>query len=315
MTLCEKKGSRILCERNSVKYAWIKKHQKSFKVTVMCRILKVDRASYYHWIKKGCIVKKVDKKLNEVIENIFVASRSIYGTRRIKAKLLKLYGLIVSRRKIGAIMRDLGLVAKTKNRYKINTTDSNHSLPIAPNILNRDFYALKPDEKYVGDITYIPTYEGWVYLATVIDLYSRKVVGYSISDTMKVSLVNDALKMAIKRRKPKKGLIWHTDRGSQYASYEHRDLCKKYHIIQSMSRKGNCWDNAVAESFFHTLKTELIHHQTFYTKAQANREIFEYIEIFYNRQRSHSANNYLSPVEFEELIRNQSTGFQNEMVA
>ena len=182
-----------------------------------------------------------------------------------------------------------------KRRFKVMTTDSNHSLPIAPNILNRDFYASKVNEKYVGDRSinkkilnisffntrYITTSEGWLYLSTVIDLYSRKIVGWSMDETMKVSLVNDALKMALISRNPDKGLIWHTDRGSQYASYEHKDLLKRHGIIQSMSRKGNCHDNAVAESFFHTLKTELIHHEIYHTKEQAKRSIFEYIEVFY----------------------------------
>lgn len=275
----------------------------------MCRIFNVDKSSYYHWIKAGSIIKKVDLKLNELIEIIFIQGRYNYGTRRIKSKLEQLYGLIVSRRRIGAIMSDLGLVAKVKKRYKINTTDSNHNLPIAPNILDRDFYASVPDEKYVGDITYIPTNEGWLYLATVIDLYSRKIVGWSMDDTMKVSLVNNALKMAIANRKPSNGLIWHTDRGSQYASYAHRDLLQKHNITQSMSRKGNCWDNAVAESFFHTLKTELVYHEIYATKAQANQSIFEYIEVYYNRQRIHSSNNNLSPVEFEEKM------LQSEMAA
>jgi transposase InsO family protein len=285
-----------------VKYAWIKEHSNDFNITVMCKVLKVDRASYYHWIKAGSIVKKVDKQLNELIQIIFKQGRANYGTRRIKSELERLYGLIVSRRRIGAIMRSLGLTAKTKKRYKINTTDSNHNLPVAPNILNRDFYALEPDKKYVGDITYIPTKEGWLYLATVIDLYSRRVVGWSMDDNMKVDLVNNALNMAITTRKPPKGLIWHTDRGSQYASYSHKDLLKQYGIVQSMSRKGNCWDNAVAESFFHTLKTELIYHQIYETKAEANQAIFEYIEVYYNRQRSHSANNNLSPVGFENKM-------------
>jgi transposase InsO family protein len=272
----------------------------------MCKILRVDRVSYYHWIKIGCVVKKVDKKLNELIEIIFTQGRSNYGTRRIKKALLERYGFIVSRRRIGAIMNDLGLKVKTKKRYKI-TTDSNHNLPIAQNILNRDFYASNPDEKYVGDITYIPTNEGWLYLATVIDLYSRKIVGWSMDDNMKVSLVNDALNMAIKNRKPPKGLIWHTDRGSQYASYSHKDLLEENGIVQSMSRKGNCWDNAVAESFFHTLKTELVYHEIYETKAQANQSIFEYIEVYYNRQRMHSANNNLSPVEFENKMLQEVT--------
>lgn len=153
-----------------------------------------------------------------------------------------------------------------------------------------------------SDITYIPTKEGWLYLAVVIDIYSRKVVGWSMRYSLHTSLVNDALLMAIKRRNPNKGLIYHTDRGSQYASYEHKDLLEKYGIIQSMSKKGDCWDNAVAESFFHSLKTELIHHETFLTRNQANEKIFEYIEIFYNRQRLHSSNNYMSPTEFEEKM-------------
>jgi len=268
----------------------------------MCKSLKVDKSSYYHWVRSGCIVKKIDEKLNELIEIIFMQSRQTYGTRRIKDKLLHRYGFIVSRRRIKNIMKDLNLSVKMKRRFRVNTTDSNHNLPIEPNLLNRDFYASAPDEKYVGDITYIPTNEGWLYLATVIDLYSRKIVGWSMSDTMKTSLVNDALKMAIANRNPFKGLIWHTDRGSQYASYEHKDLLKKYGIVQSMSRRGNCWDNAVAESFFHSLKTELIYREIFKTRAQANQAIFEYIEVFYNRQRMHSANGNLSPVEFEEKM-------------
>jgi len=276
----------------------------------MCKVIKVDRPSYYHWIKAGCIVKKVDTQLNNLIESIFVEGRNNYDTRRIQDKLLELYGLIVSRKRISTCMKDLNLKVKMKRRYK-NTTDSNHNLPIAPNILNRDFYASNPDEKYVGDITYIPTGEGWLYLATTIDLYSRRVVGWSMDDTMKVSLVNDALNMAIRHRKPPKGLLWHTDRGSQYASYSHKDLLQQHGIVQSMSRKGNCWDNAVAESFFKSLKHELIYQTYFYTKKQAKLEIFEYIEIYYNRIRSHSYLGGVSPVEFE----NKNITLQNEMAA
>lgn len=266
----------------------------------MCRVAKVDKSSYYRWIKAGCVIKKVDNQLNELIQSIFIQGRNNYGTRRIQDKLLELYGLIISRKRISNIMKDLNLKVKMKRRYK-NTTDSNHNLPIAPNLLNRDFYASNPDEKYVGDITYISTGEGWLYLATVIDLYSRKVVGWSMADNMKVSLVNDALNMAISHRNPLKGLLWHTDRGSQYASYSHKDLLEKYGITQSMSRKGNCWDNAVAESFFKTLKSDLVYKTYFYTKKQAQREIFEYIEFYYNRTRSHSYLGNLSPSRFEEI--------------
>ena len=267
----------------------------------MCKVLKVNRASYYHWISSGSIIKKVDEKLNSLVESIFIEGKSTYGTRRVKDRLLLYFGLFVSRKRISNIMKELKLKVKIKRRYK-NTTDSKHNLPIASNILNRDFYASNPNEKYVGDITYISTGEGWLYLATVIDLYSRKVVGWSMDDTMKVSLVNNALIMALRHRIPKEGLVWHTDRGSQYASYEHRDLLKQYGIIQSMSRKGNCWDNSVAESFFKSLKNELVYQTYFYTKKQAKLEIFKYIELFYNRVRSHSYLNGLSPVEFEEKI-------------
>ena len=267
----------------------------------MCKVLKVNRASYYHWISSGSVLKKVDIKLNELVESVFTEGKNTYGTRRIQDRLLLNFGLIVSRKRISNIMKELKLKVKMKRRYK-NTTDSNHNLPIAPNILNRDFYASNPNEKYVGDITYISTGEGWLYLATVIDLYSRKVVGWSMDDTMKVSLVNDSLNMAIAHRNPQKWLLWHTDRGSQYASYSHKDLLEKHNIVQSMSRKGNCWDNAVAESFFKSLKNELVYQTYFYTKKQAKLEIFKYIELFYNRVRSHSYLNGLSPVEFEEKI-------------
>lgn len=165
-------------------------HRKSFSIHLMSKVLKVDRTSYYHWIKAGCITKKVDKQLNGLIETIFIQGRKNYGTRRIQDKLKELYGVMVSRKRVSLIMKELGLRVHMKRRHK-STTDSNHNFPIAPNLLNRDFYASAPNEKYVGDITYISTGEGWLYLATVIDLYSRKVVGWSMDDTMKVSLVND----------------------------------------------------------------------------------------------------------------------------
>ena len=248
------------------------------------------------------MIEKVDEELNKLIKSIFKASGETYGQRRIKETLLSKHGLIMSKRRIGNIMKSLNLIPKMRKKFKVNTTDSNHNLPIAPNVLDRDFNSELADTKYVGDITYIHTAEGWLYLATVIDLFSRKVVGWSMDDNMRVSLVNDALEMAISRRNPKAGLVWHTDRGSQYASNAHKNLLKENGIIQSMSRKGNCWDNAVAESFFHSLKTEFTNHEIFKTRAQANEMIFEYIEVFYNRQRMHSSNNYLSPVEYEEKM-------------
>jgi putative transposase len=199
-------------------------------------------------------------------------------------------------------MASAGLYCKTKRKFKV-TTDSKHNKPIAPNLLARKFDVSAPDKYWVGDITYIRTGSGWLYLATVIDLYSRQIIGWSMADNMKAQLINDALTMAIWKRKPKKGLIWHSDRGSQYASDSHRAILKDHGIVQSMSRKGNCWDNAVAESFFHTLKTELTNHYQFKNQQEAKNVIFEYIEVFYNRIRIHSANNYLAPVEFEKMNR------------
>ena len=229
---------------------------------------------------------------------MFNESRNTYGTRRIRRALCR-QGFVVSRRRIARLMKQQDLYCKTKKKFRV-TTDSKHRLPVADNLLNREFFIDQPNKRYVGDITYIYTSSGWLYLAVVIDLFSRKVIGWSMSDHMKAELVNNALLMAICIRKPKAGLLWHTDRGSQYASNSHREILQKYGIQQSMSRKGNCWDNAVSESFFHTIKTELIHQVKFKTREEAKQSIFEFIEVFYNRKRMHSANDYLSPVEFEQ---------------
>lgn len=264
----------------------------------MCQLLEVSRSCYYEWLHEKPSTRDLEnKKLSEHVKMIFNQSRHTYGTRRIKKSLAKL-GLFVSRHRIKQLMKAQGLICKTKRKFKV-TTDSKHHLPVAENLLNRQFSPEKANKIYAGDITYIPTQEGWLYLAVVIDLFSRQVVGWSMSSSMKAELVNDAMLMALWKRKPARGLVWHTDRGSQYASDSHRALLKDHGVIQSMSRKGNCWDNAVSESFFHTLKVELIHQTTFKTREQAKQEIFEYIEVFYNRLRMHSANDYLSPVEFE----------------
>ena len=265
----------------------------------MCNILEVNRSCYYEWLNSSPSTKKLeDEVLSNIIKIIFLENKCRCGSRTIKKALLK-EGYSVSRRRVGKLMRNQGLYCKTVRKFKV-TTDSNHKLPIAPNLLNRNFYQDKPDQAYVADITYIPTLEGWLYLAVVIDLFSRRVVGWAMGGNMKASLVNDALLMAIWKRKPPKGLISHSDRGVQYASDSHRALLKEHGIIQSMSRKGNCWDNAVPESFFHTLKTELVYHETYETREQAKNSIFEYIEVYYNRVRMHSTNDYLSPIEYEE---------------
>lgn len=234
-----------------------------------------------------------------MIKPIFEEGRRNYGARRIAEKLA-LSEVFVSRRRIRNLMEVAGLACKTKHKFKA-TTDSKHNKHISPNLLGRQFKVMQSNRYWVGDITYIPTNEGWLYLAVVIDLYSRQVVGWSMGGHMQAKLVNDAMLMAIWKRKPARGLIWHTDRGSQYASDSHRKVLAEHKIIQSMSRKGDCWDNAVSESFFHTLKTELTHHHKFKTREEAKHVIFEYIEVFYNRIRIHSTNNYLSPVDFEAL--------------
>ena len=281
-----------------MKYAWIKEHYDAFSITSMCRFMGVSKSAYYGWLqRKPTLREQSDDKLMPIIQSIFAKSRATYGTRRIRQTLQR-KDLPVGRRRIGRLMHAAGLACKTKRKFKA-TTDSKHNLPVADNLLDRQFSVQQPNQAYVGDITYLHTREGWLYLAVVIDLYSRQVVGWSMDGNMRAKLVNDALLMAIWKRKPDKGLLWHTDRGSQYASDSHRKLLKLYGIEQSMSRKGNCWDNAVSESFFHTLKTELIHHQTFHSREEAKQAVFEYIEVFYNRERLHSANGYISPVDFE----------------
>ena len=281
-----------------MKYAWIQKQSVDYGVELLCSIVSVSRSAYYAWTKATETNKaKYDKELTSKITYAFSQNRAVYGTRRLKAVLAK-QGDRVSRRRIGRIMEQQQLRCKTKRRFKA-TTDSRHELPIADNQLARQFNVSESNQVYVGDITYIHTQQGWLYLAVVIDLYSRQVVGWSMAEHMKTTLVNDALLMAIWQRKPPKGLLWHTDRGSQYASQSHRLLLQQHGIQQSMSRKANCWDNAIAESFFHTLKTECTHHENYSTRDAAKKSIFDTIEVFYNRQRLHSSNGYLSPVAFE----------------
>ena len=268
----------------------------------MCELFNVSRSSYYGWKNQTSPSARCleNEKLSKEIKRIFTTHKCRYGSRRIRQVLLN-KGYQISRRRVCKLMRKQGLYCKTRRKFK-HTTDSNHMLPIADNLLNREFKQDKPNQVYVGDITYIPTREGWLYLAVVIDLFSRQVVGWSMSKRMKASLVNDALLMALKKRQPCEGLISHSDRGSQYASHSHRALLQAYGIKQSMSRRGNCWDNSVSESFFHTLKVELIHHEIFETREEAKQAIFDYIEIYYNKIRMHSANDYLSPAEFEKQL-------------
>lgn len=237
-----------------------------------------------------------DDRLLTKIKEIFKASKKTYGSRRVH-KQLACDGEICSRRRVTRLMRKNGIRPERKLRF-VQTTDSKHDYPISDNLLGRDFSTIASNKAWVSDITYIPTDEGWLYLAGVLDLYNREAVGWSMGNRIDRKLVIDALDMAIGRRKPDPGLVAHSDRGSQYASFDYQKELEKYGLICSMSGKGDPWDNAVMESFFGTLKTELIYHRRYKTRDEARREIFEYIEIFYNRVRLHSTLGYLSPVQF-----------------
>lgn len=237
--------------------------------------------------------------MSEKIQEIHQNSRQSYGSPRIHQSLLA-EGFKIGRQRVIRLMGDLGISARTKRRF-VKTTDSEHSLPVAENVLSRNFITAEPDQAWVADITYIPTAEGWLYLAVILDLFSRRVIGWSMDNNMRTELVTNALNSALGQRIPSiDGLVFHSDRGSQYASHDYRNKLKANGITCSMSRRGNCWDNAVAESFFGTIKTELIHRQNFSSQLEARTAIAEWIEVFYNRKRIHSSIGYLTPVEFED---------------
>jgi putative transposase len=268
----------------------------------MCRLLAVSRSGYYEWLSRPPRAPaEADQQVHAKVQHYFAQGRGTYGTRRIKY-LLAQKGLQVSRRRIGRVLAQAGLRCKTRRRFKAPTT-AGQAQTVAPNQLNRAFTVPTPDTVYVGDITYLPTGEGWLYLAVVLDLCSRAVVGWAMADHMRAGLVNQALSMALCQRQPAAGLIMHTDRGSQYGADSYRQLLTQHGMQPSMSRKGNCWDNAVAESFFHTLKTELIYLEDLKTHEQAQTAVFEYIEVFYNRQRCHSATGYLAPLVYEQALK------------
>ena len=268
----------------------------------MCRLLEVSRSGYYEWLGRPPSTQAdADQQVQAKVQYYFAQGRGTYGTRRIK-HLLAQEGLRVSRRRIGRLLTQAGLRCKTRRRFKAPTA-AGQAQTVAPNQLHREFTVTEPNTVYVGDITYLSTGEGWLYLAVVLDLCSRAVVGWAMANHMRAELVNQALLMAIGQRQPAAGLIMHTDRGSQYGADSYRQLLTQHGIEPSMSRKGNCWDNAVAESFFHTLKTELVYMEDFNTHEQAQTTVFEYIEVFYNRQRCHSANGYLAPLVYEQTLK------------
>lgn len=284
-----------------MKYAFIQSHENKYPVEVMCCTLCASRSGYYEW-RKGRVKPRLLRRqqLLEAIKQVHQEFRGNYGSPRIVRELRK-RGIVVNEKTVAEIMKNNGIQAKHKKKYKA-TTNSNHNLPVAKNRLKRNFYTAKPNQVWVSDVTYVGTDEGWLYLCTFIDLFSRKVVGWSMSERMTADLVVNAFRMALFRQKRKAPKIVHSDRGSQYASNAFRKELKKHGCKQSMSRKGDCWDNAVAESFFGTLKMELVHHEKYKTREQARLSIFDYIETFYNTKRLHSYLNYLSPDEFEKSI-------------
>ncbi len=285
---------------------FIKDNSAWIDIDCACRILGLSRSYYYEWVSNE---DKRNQSLNQHlglcdhIERLFYKYKRVYGARRLMDKL-KHNGISCSYDKLCKIMQERHLVPNTRKPYKV-TTNSNHKKPVFDNLLLRNFMVDKPNQVYVSDITYIRTSEGWLYLATVIDLYSRRVIGYKMSNRMTKDIVISALLNALKARGYPQGVIVHSDRGSQYASNDYKRVLKQYNLHGSMSRKGNCWDNAVAESFFATLKKEYVYHTTFTTRLSAQLGIFDYIEAWYNGERAHSTIGGLSPNEFEQINRDK----------
>jgi transposase InsO family protein len=278
-------------------------YRKEVSVARLGRVLGVSRSGFYAWRRRPEGVRSRERKeLLGVIRRIHEEVDQVYGAPRM-ARELHAEGLRCGRHRVARIMRAAGLRARRKPRRRPRTTDSRHALPVAPNVLAQEFQVERPDRVWVGDITYVPTGEGWLYLAVLLDLCSRRVVGWAIDRTIDRSLTLRALTMALERRKPGSELLHHTDRGSQYAATDYQLELEAARIRCSMSRKANCYDNAVAESFFATLKKERVHHRRWRTRDEARSDLFEYIEGFYNLRRRHSALGYRSPVEYEEAMK------------
>jgi putative transposase len=281
-----------------MRYEFISSHKKAYPVILLCATLKVTRSGYYRYEK----IPKLDKDEKLIIEIKVLHNKTnrSYGSRRI-SKVLQENNYKIGRYKARSLMRKAGIECKQRRRYKI-TTQSDTKLPIAENILNRNFAVQKPNKVWMGDITAIWTFEGWLYLAAILDAYSRRIIGWAVADHTKRDLVCDALKMALGRRHPIEKLLHHSDRGSQYASFDYQALLQSSGITASMSRKGNCWDNAVMERFFGSLKSERTDNKKYITKEQAKADIIDYIEMFYNSQRLHSSLGYLSPLDYENKL-------------
>jgi transposase InsO family protein len=282
-----------------VKFAFVKEHRKVWPVGVICRVLGVARSGFYAWLRRAPSAhRRRREELAVKIRAIHQDNRRVYGSPRIH-QALTAGGESVCENTVASIMRGKGICAKKKAKFTPRTTDSRHESALAPNTLDRQFDVELPDRKWAADITYICTDQGWLYLAAVIDLCTRRIVGWSMADHMETALVSDALTMGLARRQPAAGLLHHSDRGVQYASDDYQGLLARHGLTCSMSGKGDCYDNAVIESFWSTLKTELVHHEHYATHEEARMSIFQYIEVFYNRQRLHSSLGYRSPEAFE----------------
>jgi transposase InsO family protein len=289
-----------------VKFLFIAAQKAFYAVALLCHVLGVSRSGYYAWSKRPKPARaKADAELKAQITVVHAKSRSTYGSPRVHAEL-RSKGMSVSRKRVERLMREEGIKARQKRRFR-RTTDSNHTHPIAPNVLEREFTAEAPNKVWVTDVTYIATDEGWLYLAAILDLFSRRVVGWATSATNDRLLALDALDRALCARKPRPGLLHHSDRGSPYASEDYREALRRRGLVASMSRSGDCWDNAVAESFFATLKAELVDHERYPTRAVATASIGDYLERFYNPARRHSHLGYTSPIEFE--LKRQISAF------
>jgi transposase InsO family protein len=283
-----------------MKYQFIEQHKHEFPVVVMCQVLGVSESGFYAWRKRpACRHHQEDAQLMQEIRQVFVAHRGRYGSPRIHSEL-KDQGRHIARKRVARLMREAEMCAGRKRR-RVQTTRRDLAHPVAPNVLNRAFTAEEPNTKWVTDITYIPTAQGWLYLAVMLDLYSRAVVGWSMSDCCDEALAENALNMAVSRRRPKAGFLHHSDRGSQYTSQAYQTRLEQVGAVVSMSRKGNCWDNAAMESFFGSLKEECVGNQVYSSHEQARQALFEYLEIYYNRQRRHSTLGYVSPLVYEQM--------------
>jgi transposase InsO family protein len=277
-------------------------HAGEFEVSIMCEVLEVSRSGYYAWADRPLSARAERReKLVEQIREAHEQSGGTYGSPRICAELAE-QGIEACVNTVAKLMKEAQIRSIMHRQFVAHTTDSNHDLPVAPNVLDREFHADLPNQKWLTDITYIPTDEGFLYLAGVMDMCSRKIVGWSMADHLRTELCTDALNMALQSRKPGDDLLHHSDRGVQYASIDYQLLLQSHDICVSMSRVGNCYDNAAMESFWGTLKTELVHHRKYRTREEARQSIFKYIECWYNRKRRHSALGYKSPEQFEASL-------------